>query len=70
MERDMLHDEMILVVPVIAATVASLVWILGNFRGYLRRRDLIVAGWDEAEAKAAAPVPANDRHVEEHARAA
>ncbi len=46
------HAEMVIILPVIAFTFLVMGWIVSRFRGYLKRRDAIVAAWDEAPATA------------------
>ncbi|MGE0668403.1 MAG: hypothetical protein AB7O49_17750 [Sphingomonadales bacterium] len=41
----MIHDEMVLVVPVLIFTFMVMGWIMILFRGYLRKRDAIVVDW-------------------------
>ncbi len=40
------HAEMVLVLPVIAFTFLVMGWIVSQFRGYLSKREAIVASWE------------------------
>lgn len=53
----MLHAEMVLVVPVLAFTFLVMGWIVTQFRGYLKQRDVLMAEW---QARAA------EEHRQEH----
>lgn len=43
------HDEMVLVIPVLAFTFLVMGWIVSQFRGYLKRREAIMASWDKPQ---------------------
>lgn len=43
------HAEMVLVIPVLVFTFLVMGWIVSQFRGYLKRREDIMASWDERQ---------------------
>ncbi len=45
----MLHDEMVLIIPVIAFTFLAMGWIVSQFRGYLKQRDQILESWEKPQ---------------------
>jgi hypothetical protein len=49
MECTMLHDEMVLIIPVIAFTFLAMGWIVSQFRGYLKQRDQILESWEKPQ---------------------
>jgi hypothetical protein len=52
MEASMIHAEMVLVVPVLVFTFLVMGWIMVQFRGYLRRRDGLMADMEARHAPA------------------